>query len=45
MSAAGQGLETSLVEAAEALDRAAELWTSLGLPEDACASYLNAGLV
>ena len=45
MSAAGQGLETSLAEAAEALDRAAELRTSLGLPEDAGASYLNAGLV
>ena len=45
MSAAGQGLEASLAEAAEALDRAAELWTSLGQPEDAGASYLNAGLV
>ena len=45
MSAAGQGLEASLAEAAEALDRAAELWTSLGQPEDAGASQLNAGLV
>ena len=45
MTAAGQGLEASLAEAAEALDRAAELWTSLGQPEDAGASYLNAGLV
>ncbi len=45
MSAAGQGLEASLVEAAEALDRAASLWTSLGQPEDAGASQLNAGLV
>ncbi|MCY3958066.1 MAG: hypothetical protein OXG65_07205 [Chloroflexi bacterium] len=45
MSAAGQGLEASLAEAAEALDRAAELWTSLGRPEDAGASQLNAGLV
>lgn len=45
MSAAGQGLEASLAEAAEALDRAAELWTMLGQPEDAGASQLNAGLV
>ena len=45
MSAAGQGLESSLAEAAEALDRAADLWTSLGQPEDAGASQLNAGLV
>lgn len=45
MTAAGQGLEAELTEAAEALDRAAELWTSLGRPEDAGASQLNAGLV
>ena len=45
MTAANQGLEASLAEAAEALDRAAELWTSLGQPEDAGASQLNAGLV
>lgn len=45
MTAAGQGLEASLADAATALDRAAELWTSLGQPEDAGASYLNAGLV
>ena len=45
MTAAGQGLEASLAEAAEALDRAAQLWMSLGQPEDAGASQLNAGLV
>ena len=45
MTAAGQGLEASLAEAAEALDRAAEIWTSLNQPEDAGASQLNAGLV
>ena len=45
MTAAGQGLEASLADAAAALDRAAELWTSLGQPEDAGASQLNAGLV
>lgn len=45
MTAASQGLEASLVDAAAALDQAAELWTSLGQPEDAGASYLNAGLV
>lgn len=45
MTAANQGLEASLSEAAEALDRAAGLWTSLGRLEDAGASQLNAGLV
>ena len=45
MTSASQGQEASLAEAAAALDRAAELWTSLGQPEDAGASYLNAGLV
>jgi hypothetical protein len=45
MTAANQGLEASLSEAAEALDRAAQLWTALGQPEDAGASQLNAGLV
>jgi len=45
MTAAGQGLEASLAEAAEALDRAAGIWTSLNQPEDAGASQLNAGLV
>lgn len=45
MTAASQGQEASLADAAAALDRAAELWTSLGQPEDAGASYLNAGLV
>lgn len=45
MTAAGQGQAASLAEAATALDRAAELWTSLGRPVDAGASYLNAGLV
>ena len=45
MTAAGQGLEASLAEAAEALDRAAEIWTALNQQEDAGASQLNAGLV
>lgn len=45
MTAASQGQEASLADAAAALDRAAELWTSLGQAEDAGASRLNAGLV
>ena len=45
MTAASQGQEASLADAAAALDRAAELWTSLAQPEDAGASQLNAGLV
>lgn len=45
MTAASQGQEASLTDAAAALDRAGELWTSLGQPEDAGASQLNAGLV
>ena len=45
MTAASQGQEASLADAAAALDRAAELWTSLGQPEDAGGSQLNAGMV
>ncbi len=45
MTAASQGQPTSLAGAAAALDRAAELWASLGMPEDAGASQLNAGMV
>ena len=45
MTAASQGQQAPLADAAAALDRAAELWTSLGQPEDAGASQLNAGLV
>ena len=45
MTAASQGQEAPLADAAAALDRAAELWTSLGQAEDAGGSQLNAGLV
>ena len=45
MTAASQGLPASLAEAAGALDQAAELWASLGMPEDAGGSQLNAGMV
>ena len=45
MTAASQGQEASLADAAAALDRAAELWMSLGQPEDAGGSQLNAGMV
>ncbi len=45
MTAASQGQEASLAYAAAALDRAAALWTSLGQPEDAGGSQLNAGMV
>ncbi len=45
MTAASQGQEASLADAAAALDRAAELWTSLDQAEDAGGSQLNAGLV
>ena len=45
MTAASQGQPASLADAAAALDRAAELWASLGMPEDAGASQLNAGMV
>ncbi len=45
MTAANHGQPASLADAAAALDRAAELWASLGRPEDAGGSQLNAGMV